>query len=208
MNTIERVKERAIERSAAFIEQHGTAALLFNRKEKLWDFVAGKIPAAGLMMECGVWKGKSINHMAGLHPERTLHGFDSFEGLSEDWAGVNHAAGHFDLGGVLPAVEANVTLTPGWVDDTLPPFLEANTGPVAYLHVDTDTYSPAKTILSLVGPRLETGSIVVFDELIGYPNWEAGEYKALTEEWADDAYEFIAFSNMQAAMRILRTPTG
>ena len=204
MNPIDLVKERANLRSAEFIEANGKSALLFTRKPKFWNHVSTKIPKDGLMMECGVWKGTSINHMAKLFPNRTLHGFDSFEGLSEEWAGMYHESGHFDLGGKLPDVEKNVTLTKGWVDDTLPPFFDQNDEKIAYLHVDTDTYSPAKTILSLAKSRLVEGSIVQFDELIGYPNWEEGEYKALMEEIPEDAYEYVSFSNMQAAIRMTR----
>jgi len=206
MDAIALVKQRAHERSADFIEAHGANALLFSRKAKVLDYVSGQIPTAGLMIECGVFKGGSINHMARLLPDRQLFGFDSFEGLSERWPGMNHEAGHFDLGGVFPQVEDNVTLIKGWVDDTLPPFLDNNAGPIAYLHVDTDTYSPAKTILGLCKHRLVEGSVLLFDELIGYPNWEQAEYKALSEEIPADSYEFIAFSPMQAAVRFLKAP--
>ena len=106
--------------------------------------------------------------------------------------------------GKLPKVEPNVTLTKGWVDDTLPPFFKENDGPIAYLHIDTDTYSPARTILSLAKGQFREGTIVLFDELIGYPFWEDGEYKALAEELPRESYEFIAFSQMQAAIRILK----
>lgn len=203
---IEIVHRRAYERSADFIEANGANALLFGRKPHLHQLVARSIPEGGLLMECGVFKGASINRMAKMLPDRTIHGFDSFEGLSEDWIGLDHQKGHFDLGGVLPAVEPNVKLYKGWVDDTLPPFLAENAGPISYLHVDTDTYSPAKTILTLCRERLIPGSIVLFDELFGYPNWEVGEYKALMETIPEDCYEFIGFSQMEAAMRIVKAP--
>lgn len=202
-NPIDHLHHRAAAQSAAFIEAHGEKALIFPRKPKLWDWLASQIPAEGLMMECGVFRGRSINAMAQRFPRRTLFGFDSFEGLSEDWVGVDLGAGAFDLGGELPPVEENVVLTKGWVDDTLPVFLAAQPGPIAYLHVDTDTYSPAKTILSLTKDRFRPGTVVLFDELIGYPFWETGEYKALTEELDPARYEYIGFSQMQAAIRIL-----
>lgn len=203
-NPIAHLHHRAAARSAEFIEAHGRKSLIFPRKQKMWPWVATQIPSSGLMIECGVFKGRSINAMARLFPDRTIHGFDSFEGLSEGWAGVDLGEGAFDLGGKLPEVESNVKLTKGWVDDTLPAFFEKETGDIAYLHIDTDTYSPAKTILSLAKPRFKKGTIVLFDELIGYPFWEEGEYKALTEELEADRYEFIAFSQMQAAIRIVQ----
>ncbi|MEA2981509.1 MAG: hypothetical protein QOF09_3332, partial [Alphaproteobacteria bacterium] len=39
----------------------------------------------GLHLEFGVYKGDSINHFAGLSPDVTWYGFDSFEGLPEAW---------------------------------------------------------------------------------------------------------------------------
>ena len=206
LKPVQLVQQRAYERSAEFIEKNASKALIFGRKPRLHGFVAGEVPADGLLMECGVFKGASINRMAQLLPNRTLYGFDSFEGLSEKWIGNDHLSGHFDLGGELPAVQPNVKLIKGWVDDTLPPFLKGNKGPIAYLHVDTDTYSPAKTILKLCKPRLVPGSIVLFDELYGYPAWEENEYKALDETLSKDCYEFIGFSQMEAAIRIIKKP--
>lgn len=202
-NPIDHLHNRAAARSAEFIEAQGATSLIFPRKQRLWPWLATQIPTEGIMMECGVFKGRSINAMARLFPNRTLYGFDSFEGLSEGWVGVDLGAGAFDLKGNLPEVESNVALTKGWVDDTLPPFFEKEQGDIAYLHVDTDTYSPAKTILGLAKSRFKKGTIVLFDELIGYPFWEDGEYKALTEELPRERYEYIAFSQMQAAIRIL-----
>lgn len=178
--------------------------MIFPRKGRLWNWLATQIAPKGTMMECGVFKGRSINAMAGYFPERTLYGFDSFVGLSEDWLGVDLGAGAFDLKGIFPDVKDNVVLTKGWVEDTLPPFFKKNDGPIAYLHIDTDTYSPAKTILSLARPHIVEGTIVLFDELIGYPFWENGEYKALCEEWDDVEFEYIGFATMQAAIRILK----
>lgn len=203
---IQLVMQRAYLRSAEFIERHVANALLFRRKGHLHTHVASLIPAEGLAIECGVFKGRSINHMAKLMPERTIYGFDSFEGLSEDWSGNHHQAGHFDLKGDLPEVQPNVTLVKGWIDDTFGPFLEENAGDIAYLHVDTDTYSPAKTILTLAKPRLVPGSIVLFDELFGYPGWEHHEFRALQETLPEDCYEFVAFSQMEAALRITKAP--
>lgn len=206
LKPIELVRQRAFERSAAFIEAHIGKALLFSRKPKLHEHLATLIEGDGLAIECGVHKGASINRMAKLRPDRTFHGFDSFEGLSEDWAGNHHRAGHFSLEGQLPEVEPNVRLVKGWIDDTLAPFLDENPGTIDFLHVDTDTYAPAHTILSAARPRLAPGSIVLFDELYGYPAWEQHEYRALQETLPEECYEFIGFSQMEAAIRITAVP--
>lgn len=203
---IQILERRAYERSADFMERNGAGALFFKRKPHTHKYVAQQISGEGLAIECGVFRANSINRFATLLPERRFFGFDSFEGLSEDWVGTDHQAGTFDLKGVLPEVQPNVTLIKGWIDDTLPAFLEENDGPIRYLHVDTDTYSPAKTILSIAKDRLEVGSIILFDELTGYPNWELGEHKALQETIPEDCYEYICFGQMEAALRIVKAP--
>ena len=39
----------------------------------------------GLILEFGVYSGDTINHIAKQLPNRKVHGFDSFEGLPENW---------------------------------------------------------------------------------------------------------------------------
>lgn len=202
-NPLHHLNHRAAIRSAEFIEAQGPTSLIFPKKQKLWVWLAQQVPDEGTMMECGVWKGDSINATAGFHPTRTIYGFDSFEGLSEDWIGADLGKGMFNLHGQLPEVEPNVVLRKGWVEETLPTFFEQEQSSIAYLHIDTDTYAPAKSILRLAKPWFRKGTIVLFDELFGYPFWECGEYKALKEELDRDRYEYIAFSQMQAAIRII-----
>lgn len=133
--------------------------------------------------------------------DRPIFGFDAFLGLSEDWAGhgvEKHA--HFSLGGSAPEVEANVRLITGWVEDTLPAFLAQNLGPIAFIHVDTDTYTPCKAILTLCRDRLVPGSVILFDELLSYPGWRVGEYKALWECIDPDRYVWKAFAGHRAML--------
>jgi hypothetical protein len=140
--------------------------------------------------------------------ERLVHGFDSFEGLEEDWSGEGLKAGYFQQGGVLPPVRPNVRLYKGWVQDTLGPFYAEQAGaPLALLHIDTDTYTPAQHILEVSKPRMREGTVVVFDELIGYPNWRQHEFRALQEMLKREDYRFIGFTSRQVAIRMLRAPS-
>jgi hypothetical protein len=43
------------------------------------------VPSTGLILEFGVFSGNSINIIADKFPLRTIYGFDSFEGLPEEW---------------------------------------------------------------------------------------------------------------------------
>jgi hypothetical protein len=201
----QRMWERALESSLNFVEQHGEHALLFDARSQLHAYALSKVPKEGLILEFGVFRGDSINALADAlqlqEDTRPLYGFDSFEGLEEDWAGHECLAGTFDLQGKLPPVRERVRLVAGWIDKTLPPFLSEHPDPIALLHVDTDTYTPCKLILSLVQDRLRPGSVVIFDELLAYPGWQVGEYKALCETMTKP-YRFIAFSGHHAAMVI------
>ncbi|HEX3888293.1 MAG TPA: class I SAM-dependent methyltransferase [Phenylobacterium sp.] len=202
---LEIVYETAAQQSAEFILANLDEAVLFDDRTAYWNHLIEKFPKTGLLMECGVFKGESINHIADVLKKdadtRTIHGFDSFEGLEEDWAGENLTKGDFDQKGALPPVRSNVRLYKGWVQDTVAPFLAEHPGePLALLHIDTDTYTPAKYLLEQVKPRLTSGSIIAFDELVGYPNWRAHEYKALQEVLDPGSYTFVAFTSRRAAI--------
>jgi hypothetical protein len=158
-----------------------------------------------LLLEFGVFRGKSIKFFAKQCPDHHFVGFDSFEGLYEDWTGTSSPQRAFDQKGIAPAVRKNVTLITGIIDQTLPSFLEGHSGrDIFFIHVDTDTYEVAHVILSCVKSRLIEGSIILFDELHSYPGWRQGEYRALTEVLPRKSYEFLAFSQKRAVIRIIR----
>lgn len=200
------LRERAIASSADYAELHLKDAMIFNDARLLWNYAAkSAILEKGLILEFGVFRGKSINHFAKIFADQQLHGFDSFEGLAEDWTGYHLPKGTFDLGGKLPKVEDNVTLHKGWFDATLPPFLKENSGDIRMCHVDCDTFESAQFVLQTISKRLVKGSIIVFDEYYGYPNWKEGEYKAWKNVCKKNKikYKYIAFADMQVAVEIL-----
>ena len=175
-------------------------------KEELWGYALKKTSAPCICAEFGVWKGNSINWFASIRPQEKWFGFDSFEGLSEDWAGWELSKGAFNLHGRLPAVEQNVELIKGWFDQTVPAFLSRG-GPskFSFIHLDSDTYGAAKCVLALIKPHLQTGTVIVFDEYFGYPGWRQGEFLAW-HEFVDIhklKYEYLGFSNEEVAVRLL-----
>lgn len=204
--TVDLLNERARQTSADFIESHLHTAMLFRNKSVLHSYSIKNIPAEGMILEFGVRSGTSINLFADIlkttGDDRLLFGFDSFEGLSERWVGASGRPGTFSLKGVMPEVRENVRLIKGWIDDTLPKFLEQNPGPIAFINIDTDTVSPCRTILELCKPRLVEGSVILFDELLSYPGWKQGEALALAEKLPPESYEFEAFSGYEAMIRI------
>lgn len=136
----------------------------------------------GLWLEVGVYSGITIRRIAKFAPG-VIYGFDSFEGLPEDWNRGRQISrkGDFGTGGTLPEVPANVRLIPGWFDETLPAFAAENPGPVAFIHVDCDLYSSTATVFETLEDRIGPGTVVVFDELINYTTFQDHEWKALYE---------------------------
>jgi hypothetical protein len=174
-------------------------AIIFRRKEDLWKYCIDKMESeVPVIVECGVFKGYSINYFAKLRPNGEIYGFDSFRGLREDWDGHFMTKGWFDLKGNPPKVFANVSLTRGWFHETLPTWV-SNFGDsqIDFLHIDSDTYLAARVVLEKLKGNLKRGSIIVFDEYFGYPNWEEHEFAA----WRDFvqetkiSYRYLGFSD-------------
>lgn len=143
----------------------------------------------GLVLEFGVSGGTTVNHIAKKLPNQTIYGFDSFEGLPEEWQ-LNSTkiikAGHFGRDKKFPKVKDNVKLIQGWFDQSLPAFIESNNfDNVSFLHVDSDLYSSAKIIFDCLNEKINKGTVIVFDEFYPWTNkkwyttWKEHEYKAL-----------------------------
>lgn len=155
--------------AAAYARDNMKDALAILRREDSLRIALERAPSNGLILEFGVGGGDSIRQIAAQTAGRTVHGFDSFEGLPEDWAGRHEERGHYSLGGTPPDVPANVILHRGLFDATLPGFLEAHDGPCALIHVDCDLYSSARFVLETLTPRITPGTVILFDEYFNYP---------------------------------------
>lgn len=157
---------------------------------------------AGHILEFGVYRGKTINHISAHWSDQTVWGFDSFQGLPEPWfvndpSQPSHPAGTFDLSQEkFPTYPDNVKLVKGWFDQSIPPWLELNPGPVKFLHVDCDLYSSTLTVLTLLNHCIVPGTVIVFDEFYPWGNcksydlWADGEYLALKEWTAQHDRQF------------------
>lgn len=202
-------QRRALLSTVEYVEKHLPHVASVKNKPALLEkaFRLADVSGDRIICEFGVFKGESINHVARL-TNKTLYGFDSFEGLAEEW-GDTWKKGDF-LVPRLPKVRDNVKLVKGWFNETLPPFLKENPGQVGFLHVDCDLYSSCKTIFELMESRLAPGTVIVFDEFFNYPQWEDGEFKAFQEFLAKTklSCEFIGYNrNGEQAAVILKKPS-
>ena len=197
------VRQRASERSAVFIESHLNNASLYFSRQELWELAFAEISSQGLILEFGVHTGESINYFA-TKTKRTIHGFDSFVGLPENWQGTPLDSGAFSLNGMPPKVANNVQLHKGWFAETLPDFLLENIGSVSLLHIDSDLYSSAKFILQSLSNRINAGCLILFDDHHGYPGWENGEIRAWNEFCSENqvTFHYIGFAQQAALVQI------
>jgi len=160
----------------------------------LWCLSCAELP--GDIAEFGVFQGRSLRAMAEHQPLRTVHGFDSFLGLPEDWVrstDSTYSKGHFSTGALPPlqAQHRNIQIHPGFFDASLPVWQCTLRQPLALLHIDADLFSSSKYVLDTLNDAIAPGTVIVFDELSDwknsgvYPRWEEGEWRAL-KEWMQE----------------------
>lgn len=152
-------------------------------------------PPPGIAVEFGVASGRTLRLIA---ERMSVVGFDSFDGLPEDWR-PGFAAGMFAC--PVPDVPG-ATIVPGLFADTLPGWTPP--GPIGLVHVDCDLHSSTATVLEHIGPHLEPGCVVLFDEWHGYPGCEDHEQRAWREysDRTGATWEPIGHGPEQLAIRL------
>jgi hypothetical protein len=172
-----RLSSETLERALALaLVQRRFAALrdvpAFDRREDLWSDTLDRIGDAPVcVLEFGVWQGYSLRFLAEANrdPRSTFHGFDSFEGLPEDW--IHIPKGTFARSGDAPSTDdPRVRFHKGWFQNTLPPFLAANRPTLEgelVVHYDADLYSSTLFCLAAVD-GLKRPYHAIFDEFTGH----------------------------------------
>jgi len=161
----------------------------------------------GLILEFGVFTGTSLR-LWGNNLEQTVYGFDSFEGLEETFGGFDSSTKFLRRGRKPIRIGRNSQLVIGRVEKTLEPFLAnqplGDEGQVLFCHFDMDVYEPTKFVLDKILDRFRPGTLLLFDEFFGNPNWQYSEFKALTETIEIDRIAWMAFGPNQALLRIIK----
>ncbi len=182
----------------------------YERLASLWQQVryVDRYRIPGCLVECGVWKGGSTGMMALAHlasgkASRTLHLFDSFEGLPQPniekdgrsslaYAETEaRATGELTSIGLCVAAQSDcqalletkigypsdlVRYHVGWFEKTVAESAAA-LGPIALLRLDGDWYESTRICLQHLYHRVVKGGVIVIDD---YGHFE-GCHKALNE---------------------------
>jgi hypothetical protein len=145
----------------------------------LYDAVRAMVHEPVTYLEFGVYKGDSLHHWTTLlkDAKSTLHGFDSFEGLPEDWGPVDRE--YLNVRGIMPRFDdPRVKLFKGWFSETLPSYVAGfKPHPTLIIYLDADLYSSTIFVLQQLRSFIIPGTILIFDEF-----WDREhEMRAFTE---------------------------
>lgn len=131
-----------------------------------------------LYLEFGVYRGRTIRYWASHLSAAGARfvGFDSFEGLPEDWQ-PNARQGAFTVGAPPHVDDPRVSFVVGWFDQTLPTFTPPPHDQLI-VNIDCDLYSSTRCVLDWLRPHLRPGTLVYFDDLFNRDH----QWRAL-QEW-------------------------
>ena len=117
------------------------------------------------------WVEHNSNHQS------KFHGFDTFEGLPEDWGPFK--AGDMSAGSKTPDIQdSRVKFYKGLFQQTLPGFIQKyNSSNRKVIHMDADLYTSTLYSLTSLAPLLKKDDIILFDEYLV------------------PSHEFLAFNN-------------
>jgi predicted O-methyltransferase YrrM len=154
-----------------------------SRAQVLAFAVAVSRPIPGHVIEFGTWKGGSTRIIrdelgqgrSGDHGPRgkRIYTCDSFQGLAEDYESLKKGT----FATKIPKLPG-VRIVDGFFEDSLTDELATEIGRISLAHLDADLYGSTLTALNWLTPLLHSGSVLVFDELIGN---EPAEARALLE---------------------------
>lgn len=152
-------------------------------REAVFDVVIDEIKGQQVLyLEFGVFEGASMKYWSDAleHPEAVLRGFDSFEGLPEDW-GFGFEKGRFDLGGSPPVLaDDRVEFIKGWFEETLPGFV-VPPHEVLVIAMDADLYSSTIYVLHQLEKTIGPGTYIYFDDM-SRPDHEPRAFEEFIQE--------------------------
>ena len=104
------LRVKAMDEAIEFYHENMPNAQVFHRKKPMLDFELDNVKLSGLYLEFGVATAVHTNYIA-KKIEHTIHGFDSFRGFPESYAGTPRS--FHDYNGIKPKVRENVILHDG-----------------------------------------------------------------------------------------------
>jgi hypothetical protein len=176
----------------------------YNRRYPMYEWVIKEERLTGAInyMEFGVASGQSFDWFMtqNTDPASSFYGFDTFDGLPEDWGPFKKGA--FTNNSELPAIkDSRGRFYKGLFQQTVPGFVKGlNNSRKNVLMMDADLWSATLYALTSLAPYLKKGDIIFFDEFV-VPTHEFKAFLDFTESYyinlelvaAANNYYFAAF---------------
>jgi O-methyltransferase len=182
-----------------WINQNDTGCK-FNTREEIYRHVASTLTEDTCItfLEFGVFEGSSLEMISrcNTHPDSRFIGFDTFEGLPEDWNsgwGIIEK-GSYTTDGILPDIDdSRVRCIKGYYQDVLDEFL-ATFNPAGQLvvHVDCDLYSSSLYVLTMLDRLRGIKPLILMDDFSS-PNHMFRAFDDYTSAYRVD-YTYVASS--------------
>ena len=86
----------AMRETLEYIKSNMSDSMIFTDWHDLHAYAMEHVNVDGMFLELGVKRGGSIRELARM-TGNTIHGFDSFAGLPEDWSGTPLRKGRFHI---------------------------------------------------------------------------------------------------------------
>lgn len=153
---------------------------------------------SGNIYEFGVYRGRSAAILGSVFSDKHIYGFDSFIGSPEQFTEFE-GPGSYNTYGEVPNISLpNITYVKGPFSETLNKFVEKNPQKASLLHIDCDLYSSTKTALEAFKDKIAEGTLILFDDFVGYKGYEKHSWKAFSEftEKNEIEYEIVGYSFM------------
>jgi O-methyltransferase len=177
----------------------------YEKRYGLYEFVLGHKKLRDeemIYLEFGVYGGSSFKWWLGhnTHPQSRFIGFDTFEGLPEDWGIFKR--GDMSSGLKMPDVDdPRASFVKGLFQQTLPEVLKTvGREKRKVIMMDADLYTSTLYVLTTVAPFLAKGDVILFDqfnvprhEFLAFTNFVESHYIRLQLIGAANNYYFCAF---------------
>lgn len=177
----------------------------YNKRYGLYEYIfkSKHLDQPITYLEFGVSGGYSFSWWVktNIHPASRFVGFDTFEGLPEDWGGFKKGA--MTTHSQIPEMDdSRVRFIKGLFQDTLQNFLSSfeNMGNRKVILMDADMYTSTLYTLTMIAPYLKKGDIILFDqynvprhEFLAFQNFISSYYLKFDLIGAANNYYFCAF---------------
>lgn len=177
----------------------------YNKRYGLYDFILKEKALDGPVtyLEFGVSGGHSFLWWLknNQHPASRFFGFDTFEGLPEDWGGFKKGA-MSTQSSVPDTGDSRAVFLKGLFQETLPGFLKKDLNPEArkVIMMDADLYTSTLYTLTSLAPYLKKGDVIFFDqfnvprhEFLAFQDFCSSYYLNFSMLGAANNYYFCAF---------------